>query len=493
MENNDFDGLIRNKLKNLNVEYNAEDWNKMKAELDLDAELSEGGIDDIVFDGIVYENISRLEVPYNSDHWTLMDHKLRPAKALMARLRRYKIAEMALVALAIFTFLQLFPPKPKTTGTPAITELTAETETTAPNNTINSQTNENPANILSDNSTAEQLEISNSKTTISSAPKRKTNKTNTIVESSPTQDATVNGTAFENTINHSESKTTAIANDLVNSAEENKTAAITETVVADPEKPVVVKESFAAFLPGTEIPPSLLDYDYGDPSVDPCVICKKRRLLQGMRIGMFASSDANYIMTPYDAEFTESAYEQFTFGYGGGVTIGFKFKRWELETGAIYAYKYYAPKLNVKIDKGSFEEGYTGVGLRAAELNILEIPINLHYNFKRFNKWHLYGLGGSSFNYAYKANYDLQEYLIDRRGGSPNSRNGGSIFSDEQVVYKRYYFSANLGLGVERFFNTRWSMFLQPYYKHQMLSKGIGPNDDRINTFSIFGGVKASL
>ncbi len=55
------------------------------------------------------------------------------------------------------------------------------------------------------------------------------------------------------------------------------------------------------------------------------------------------------------------------------------------------------------------------------------------------------------------------------------------------------YLSANLGFGLERKFTYRWSLFVQPIYKHYILFEGIGPNQDRIHSGSIRFGAKVKI
>ena len=49
------------------------------------------------------------------------------------------------------------------------------------------------------------------------------------------------------------------------------------------------------------------------------------------------------------------------------------------------------------------------------------------------------------------------------------------------------------GIGVERKFTYRWSLFLQPIYRRHFLIDGIGPNEDRIHSSSLRFGAKVKI
>ena len=66
-------------------------------------------------------------------------------------------------------------------------------------------------------------------------------------------------------------------------------------------------------------------------------------------------------------------------------------------------------------------------------------------------------------------------------------------FQKEGSFLQNRYFTANLGLGMERSIGARWSIFTQSIYQHTLLSNGFGPNKDRLNTVSIFAGARASI
>ena len=93
-----------------------------------------------------------------------------------------------------------------------------------------------------------------------------------------------------------------------------------------------------------------------------------------VRIGMVFGPDADYVMSPYDRQFEEKPFNQFALGYSGGITLGFQYNRWELETGAMYSAKSYEPRNAYEINGSFAQGGYTRNGLVSSEMDILRIP-----------------------------------------------------------------------------------------------------------------------
>ena len=108
---------------------------------------------------------------------------------------------------------------------------------------------------------------------------------------------------------------------------------------------------------------------------------------------------------------------------------------------------------------------------------------------------------------ALQANYDKKQHFFGTSGSLGVTLPDGNVAVSETSSKKNFaggilaggsfienrYFTANLGIGVERKFNPRWSLFSQPTYQHQLLSQGLGPNNDRINTLSILTGARVTF
>ncbi|MBT8218495.1 MAG: outer membrane beta-barrel protein [Bacteroidia bacterium] len=234
-----------------------------------------------------------------------------------------------------------------------------------------------------------------------------------------------------------------------------------------------------------------------------CLTCGNRDQKVGLVLGLFSGSDYNQIVTPFDPIYALDGTKQWNFGYGGGLSVSMQFKSWELEMGAIYASNQYQPREILEIYSGSINSGYVASTLKDIELNIVKVPLNFRFNVNLKNKWKIYALSGATMNMVIQSSYITDDVFIGTRSFATPSApvrssdlslkdfsggilEGGS-FSDNSFL------TANLGLGVERTLNNKWSLFAQPTYQRQIFSNGIGPNQDRFNSLSLFFGTRLSL
>lgn len=235
---------------------------------------------------------------------------------------------------------------------------------------------------------------------------------------------------------------------------------------------------------------------------------KKRSTLL---VGMFGSADYNHILVPASSEkrLTESL-ERAAIGYGGGLSLSADFGRLEVETGAIYAARYYP--VGIVYVRGSLLSGLRGDELRTTELNMLSVPLHIRYDYWQRNKWRAYVLGGGSVQVAFQTNYYTAEApqfdflpampppVTDGPGGESEidriRRNGQGWFEGGNFK-DNAYLTLNFGFGAERYFSERWSLFVQPVYQHSVHYfknvDGLGPNNDRINSLSVLIGTRVRL
>jgi len=186
-----------------------------------------------------------------------------------------------------------------------------------------------------------------------------------------------------------------------------------------------------------------------------------------VRLGAMSSADLNYIKTPSTSQYKDNDYQQYQLGYGGGITIDLNYEKLTLSTGLIYRRINYYPQEEINI-AGSFANGYQSHIFDAVNLNLLTIPMNLQFQMNDADrKWKLHAITGASLN------------ILGLFEGGTFERN--------------HYFTANLGIGVERFISPRWSLFIQPVYQHEVFGKNLGINRDRIHTFSVQIGAKSTF
>ena len=257
-----------------------------------------------------------------------------------------------------------------------------------------------------------------------------------------------------------------------------------------------------------EILPAELAYDglrdIGGP------IFTKSRNRTALRVGMFGSAEYNHITVPSSEEKKlEEELQRYAMGYGGGLSLGLELGRFEIETGAIYAARQYP--VGLLYVNGSVGSGLQGQRLEASELNIINVPLHFRYSFLRRGNWRAYALTGVSLQVAFQRNYFItDEPQYDFRpmqappmpapsaGDEPaidRIRKSGLGWFEGGTFEENAYLTGNLGLGLERYINSRWSLFLQPTYQHslQYFRVGLGPNADQINSLSILFGAKVRV
>lgn len=123
----------------------------------------------------------------------------------------------------------------------------------------------------------------------------------------------------------------------------------------------------------------------------------------------------------------------------------------------------------------------------------VEIPLNLEFTIKESINWRPFFVAGVSGNFVLHTKYD---YDLVNYQGQPSELefaypddtkgilNGGNFKSNS-------YATANLGIGLERKLDNNLHLFILPTFKYAL--SGIGPNDEKTNTFSLVMGARATL
>jgi len=268
----------------------------------------------------------------------------------------------------------------------------------------------------------------------------------------------------------------------------------------DNDKPGILKTTLLAIIsPLKSLKPSFLKSNKTKEIDLEKMLALRKASPKGLIVSMFGSSDMNYTSTSYyDEELRSNEnYQRTDFGYGGGVTIGFQMKKLFIETGVIYnfiRYNQYDPGSII----GNFKSSYTEQKLTTAEINLIQIPLHFQYRIYQRKRWNIYGLAGGSVSLAVQNSFGFQE----------STTNGQRSFEIEALsnlipnydglleggdLKTNSYLTANIGLGIERYFSYRWSMFVQPVYRYNFFLDGVGPKNDLINSGSVQLGTKVRL
>lgn len=229
-------------------------------------------------------------------------------------------------------------------------------------------------------------------------------------------------------------------------------------------------------------------------------------------LSMMGSSDINRIMTPVFMENDDiiPSSDRLALGYSGGFSIGVGRQRFTLESGLIYTAKQYRARPVIYVT-GSTADGFHGEGLTDIEMNMISIPVQVRYDVISRQRWNVYGLVGSALMVSLENNFAIadQEAFISSQFNPPPGASHGPVTKSTGLQNRNLaggvlqggafrdnsYATINMGIGIERKFLEGWSLFVQPSYQHSVLyfSRGLGPELDRIHTFSIFSGIKIRL
>lgn len=548
MENN-IDKLIKNKLQQIEVEYQPDTWDLLAQKMDMEeVDAIPPSVRNTV-DKAVYTAIADMEVPYNAAHWDEMDARLDAAFVYPQIIIRYKLAELSLLLLLIFGAGQLMS-----------TYATTEKNSTAPKpdklETVASPIADKAVNI--DKNTPSDL---SKKSNVSSDKEQPSNIKETekdkIANTETRNHSHTNNTTKAITANkHSEAPnvTTSLP------AKPKMLSVQLEKTVATPILPSVTFNSFtdqaaspssmatnsdskpdgaegvlkglsqdavllaaAEALIDSDIP--LLENKEQPLGIQPSTVLTKRK--SNLRVGLFAAAILDNVYTPRDELLNIDPFYQLTIGAGSGLSLSWRFKKWEIETGFAYTAKRYSHAPVVHIFDGSVKDGFLGSAVTDIHLNTVNIPLHLHYNAFRKNRWGVYGLAGGAMHLVMQANYNVDsEKLAEslRNGGGQGFAPAGgnpivppaleeqpieksSIFNRKNYTdglladsdFKaNSYFSVDVGLGVERYLTPYWNVFVQPTLQYDISTvilggEGIGPNKNTIHAYQILFGVKRSL
>ncbi|MEO1516051.1 MAG: hypothetical protein AAFV95_13595 [Bacteroidota bacterium] len=502
-----FDDLARQKLGNLEVEPGMGHWEEMERLIEASEESP--------IDEIAYNHLHNLQAPYKPEHWNLMLQRLNQEAFLRQIVYRYKLAEVALFLLVLLTFVQYLP----VSVAPNLAD-----DQQAPAQYLMSPTDQS-ADLALQSDVATASVISSAATGESATDEVAAPIASSVVDApkSAGSDSTVPPAKTAATEKADASNTSSFVSPSLSSNAPVRSLVSSVPGITARSMRAVSNAAWPSIglgngplemsllLPIEKLQSLLLPGDGPFAELPDCENCQKGNQRGRLSIGMFAASDINYVMTPYNSKLRVPSYDQFFAGYGGGISLTYQIRRWSVEIAGIYSAIFYQPeRLLIEVNSGNLQSGYYGRGFRSARMDVLKIPLNLRFRFSNLRKWNIYALAGGTLNTAVFKQYEIVKagHSNDLRNfpkAVPVPGNGNGTGQLEDNGYKGFfengrlkdniYFTANLGVGVERYFNQRWSIFVQPVYQHQFLSTGdgFGPNNDRLNSFSTYIGVRRSL
>lgn len=465
----------------MEVPYDGHSWDMLANKMEQEPDLMSDTAADKEFDHTVKQKLTQSKPGFNPAHWRLMADRIHQEFSLQEKLVRYKIAEITVMLLILLTIYQIQPLNEgiKKRIIPGIERILKVKETATQQEKKHADKNTIRAIPTTNENAAEEAGVP------SSAPDATANAGLAVV----TKEDDLVKAPFNRPFGYKKlplelsQKNTSKTKDTYKSVKDFRHVSIMESLNSSLENIELLEEGAAMGLGTTAI--------------------QQENDNSKLRVSMFSATELNYIKTPYDPIYPLEEYSRYAPGYGGGITLGLSFGKWEVETGGIYASKEYEPRVPDEVVGGLLTTGLLTISFENIQLNMLEVPINLRYNFGQLQKWRFYGQTGASIHMAMQAHYDKfpnNLYSGFARQTVDNSNLAKKKFPDGLLeggnFQENSYFTANLGVGVERLLSTRWSLFLQPSVQAYLLpgyNYGLGPNQDRISTFSILTGARVTL
>lgn len=457
-------------------------WDRLSDRLDV--------LSDRELDGTVRERLDGYEATPNAEHWPIMEEKLERTFSLRQRIRRWRLVEAALVALLLFSLF----------------------------NTVDHSYRSVLPDFLEDWKFGWDDEAPNHEPIAAGDPEELTGSIRPDAPppaSNATDDLLANAVVFDGT--SSQKRTLADRIETENEEIDRKSLTPIEVQAEVPNLRLATEETepeeaeaqisdqerkfrilsrlntlFPKKLEGKKKAPRVkLQHSYEKPH---------------LRLGMVALGEMQLVsFDPLDRELAEEFPTKYSrgYGYGGGLTLGFQYDRFEFETGMIYANRVYNPNHEGRFF-GNFNR-YVREALTQVNYETVEIPANLRLDAYRKRNWRIYGGVGVSLNTVIQSSYTVQRQTYALEIPDPiapetpatESRlaelpypegllEGGQFWSNS-------YLSFNLTAGVEKYVSPRTSIYFQPVFQHSLRGRGYGPLQDRFEAFSLRFGTRVTV
>ncbi len=497
-KNEQFDRVVREKLGKLQAPFDPDSWQLLEQRLEEDgvgaAERGAPLADSRGLDEILFEKLHRYEAPYRAGHWHKMEALLEETFTWPRSVLRYKLAELALMALLVLAFWQNTPGGAPFGKGPQAWGPGAGEEPVAPAPASKAETA--PAPSAAQASAAAAGASRFDQQTMGGGP-ASPQAAETAANAAPLKNISLSAAGLQGRLRWRQLPELPGKKFFL--------PAIPPAPGSNP--PAGIYRPAPMDMEFLEAPaPGLLAYEPARVLEEASI--RRHRLSPVLRVGMFGSGDYNHVMVPPSEEKRISqGFDRYAMGYGGGLSLGLELGRWELESGAIYAARLYP--VGLVYVNGSLADGLEGSELRNSELNILNVPLHLRYNVLHRGNWRAYALAGGALQVAFQSNFytaDAPEYSYRPITAPPDPapgdegllelvRKNGRGWFEGGAFGENAYLTGNLGVGLERYIDTRWSIFAQPTLQYSLhyFGQGLGPNNDRINSLSVFFGAKVRL
>lgn len=499
----DFDEDIRNAVAGVGLG-SVPDWSRMEQQLDAD---------ELHFDQHVKDSISNFKVPYNPTTWPTLDAKLSEDERVRRRLVYVKILEIAAVLIVFMTFYNFFPALKSSVIEPTGDMIRKELSQNAP--TTNTLGNSLSA-PLSDHVTVPGL---------SSVASDDDSHSSETVQSSTINQNRSKGLYTDALIDASEATTSRVISSattyssVTSQAHANSSAALPVPDIST-QRDVVgslhTRATNPEFLSGRQMEdiralmPGTLSQLEESGIVAPMVATGLPVLKQPSRVrfGMMAAADVNTLFFPEEHFYSQGRSIRFSEkeivagGYSAGASLLFDFKSFVVETGLTYSSKNFGPDRKLFI--GSTADRHS-LDFENITLNVISLPVYFHWKVDNHGPWRVYPTTGAGMHVIANAHYDLLAeniYTSSAAAQSPQQlqQNETEVqrvrehMLDGAKFSSKGYLTIAGGFGIERYLNSRMSVYVQPMYHYQIPFFGlIDKNAKHFQNGSVLFGTRVSL
>lgn len=155
-------------------------------------------------------------------------------------------------------------------------------------------------------------------------------------------------------------------------------------------------------------------------------------------------------------------------GYEVGLSVGYRFNdKWSLETGILFAQKYYwvrKENFDTKQFNAAMPQGMELLEVHGSNC-LLQVPLHVRYDFLEKKKYRFFATAGVS-----------SSLMVVEHNDYTTRYNGGINKIDINYGKNKPYFASNVDLsaGVEYRLNNRFGIRIGPYYQMPLKNLGVG-------------------
>ena len=218
-----------------------------------------------------------------------------------------------------------------------------------------------------------------------------------------------------------------------------------------------------------------------------------------------AAFDNNQIFTPEDLAFNTSARKTEMYGYSLGLLFGKKKGKIELETGLTYSALDKPWNFNLQYGNAF---GWYSFMMTNIHYDIINVPIQINYHLIENPDWSIYVTGGMTHSMVMQSEYTTTNMYLG--GGAlpvgtdvPNPEDMISPFEEQRHFNKglaqggslsdNYFIRFDFGAGIQRNIAHGLSINFSGVASRAVYNTSIGPNNDRLDRFSVVFGLKQSF